>query len=73
MLVNAVILLFVHTGVIMVNELYRTPFARKLSIAFVNDENSPDDFKTMAMAYWAIFVGHDLSHTAMSPMSTIKT
>ncbi|XP_022164793.1 peroxidase-like isoform X2 [Myzus persicae] len=42
------------------------PNARKLSIALVNDENSPDDLKTMAIAYWTIFVGHDLSHTAIS-------
>ncbi|CAI6356941.1 unnamed protein product [Macrosiphum euphorbiae] len=44
------------------------PSPRRLSVAFVKDEHSPDDFKTMAMAYWTIFVGHDLSHTAISLM-----
>ncbi|CAI6352934.1 unnamed protein product [Macrosiphum euphorbiae] len=44
------------------------PSPRILSVAFVKDEHSPDDFKTMAMAYWTIFVGHDLSHTAISIM-----
>ncbi|XP_003241493.3 peroxidase-like [Acyrthosiphon pisum] len=39
---------------------------RNLSVEFVKDEHSQDDFKTMAMAYWTIFIGHDLSHTAMS-------
>ncbi|XP_060857239.1 peroxidase-like isoform X2 [Metopolophium dirhodum] len=46
------------------------PSPRSLSVEFVKDEHSPDDFKTMAMAYWTIFVGHDLSHTAMSRMLT---
>ncbi|XP_029341678.1 uncharacterized protein LOC100571224 isoform X2 [Acyrthosiphon pisum] len=44
------------------------PSPRRLSVEFVKDEYSPDDFKTMAMAYWMIFVGHDLSHTAISRM-----
>ncbi|KAL5236598.1 hypothetical protein ACI65C_004008, partial [Semiaphis heraclei] len=44
------------------------PNPRKLSVALVDDKNSPDDFKTMAMAYWTIFIGHDLSHTAISGM-----
>ncbi|CAI6358010.1 unnamed protein product [Macrosiphum euphorbiae] len=42
------------------------PSPRRLSVEFVKDDHSPDDFKTMAMAYWTIFVGHDLSHTAIS-------
>jgi len=45
------------------------PNVRKLSLGLINDENSPDDFKTMTMAYWTIFIGHDLSHTAISGMS----
>ncbi|XP_060859433.1 LOW QUALITY PROTEIN: peroxidase-like [Metopolophium dirhodum] len=49
-----------------------TPNPRRLSVAFVRDEHSPDDFKTMAMAYWTIFVGHDLSHTAISIMMNRK-
>ncbi|CAI6372862.1 unnamed protein product [Macrosiphum euphorbiae] len=44
------------------------PSPRRLSVEFVRDEHSPDDLKTMAMAYWTIFVGHDLSHTAISIM-----
>eukprot|EP00102_Acyrthosiphon_pisum_P011023 XP_008179580.2 PREDICTED: peroxidase-like [Acyrthosiphon pisum] len=44
------------------------PSPRRLSVEFVKDEHSSDDFKTMAMAYWTIFVGHDLSHTAISRM-----
>ncbi|KAL5236551.1 hypothetical protein ACI65C_003961 [Semiaphis heraclei] len=48
--------------------IHSPPNARKLSVALVDDKNLPDDFKTMAMAYWTIFIGHDLSHTAISGM-----
>jgi len=68
-----VILLTVHTEPWDRYNIILPPNARKLSIALVNDENSPDDFKTMAMAYWTIFVGHDLSHTAISGDSRINT
>ncbi|KAF0746289.1 Uncharacterized protein FWK35_00020149, partial [Aphis craccivora] len=44
------------------------PNSRELSTGLVNDENSPDSVKTIAMAYWTIFIGHDLSHTAVSSM-----
>jgi len=52
---------------------YVRPNSRRLSNAFVKDQDSPDEFKTMAMAYWTIFVGHDLSHTAISAMSRFNT
>jgi len=48
-------------------------FVRKLSYELFDDKNSPDDYKTMAMAFWTIFVGHDLSHTAISRMSKNNT
>ncbi|VVC41836.1 Hypothetical protein CINCED_3A019850 [Cinara cedri] len=44
------------------------PNSRELSTGLVNDENSPDSTKTIAMAFWTIFIGHDLSHTAVSSM-----
>lgn len=44
------------------------PNCRELSTGLVNDENSPDSTKTIAMAFWTIFIGHDLSHTAVSSM-----
>ncbi|XP_060859345.1 uncharacterized protein LOC132936605 [Metopolophium dirhodum] len=44
------------------------PSPRKLRVEFVKDEHSPDYFKTMAIAYWTIFVGHDLSHAEISRM-----
>ncbi|XP_029341367.1 peroxidase-like [Acyrthosiphon pisum] len=47
---------------------YIRPSPRRMSAEFIRDEHSPDDFKTMAMAYWTIFIGHDLSHTAISIM-----
>jgi len=62
-----------YTGVFNDYTIYSPPNARKLSVALVNDENSPDDLKTMTMAYWTIFIGHDLSHTAISVMSKTNT
>ncbi|XP_060859778.1 peroxidase-like isoform X3 [Metopolophium dirhodum] len=44
------------------------PNPRSVSTNFVKDENSPDKTKSMMMAYWAMFIGHDLSHTAVSTM-----
>lgn len=44
------------------------PNSRELSTNLVNDENSPDHVRTIAMAFWTIFIGHDLSHTAVSSM-----
>ncbi|XP_050443541.1 peroxidase-like [Adelges cooleyi] len=44
------------------------PNPRVLSNNFVDDGNSPENFKTLAMALWTIFVGHDLSHTAVTSM-----
>jgi len=66
---NAVIYLIVHIGVDMVRTI-DLPRPRFLSNLFVKEE--PDPVKTMAMAYWTMFIGHDLSHTAMSNMSRIK-
>jgi len=44
------------------------PDPRLVSTNFVKNEDSPDLTKTMLMAYWAMFIGHDLSHTAVSTM-----
>ncbi|XP_029348713.1 peroxidase-like [Acyrthosiphon pisum] len=44
------------------------PNPRSLSINLVNDEDSIDQAKTMMMAYWTIFIGHDLSQTVASSM-----
>ncbi|XP_029341297.1 peroxidase-like [Acyrthosiphon pisum] len=44
------------------------PNPRSVSTSFVKDENSTDQTKTMMMAYWALFIGHDLSHTPFSTM-----
>jgi len=63
---NAVILLIVHTGIYNMSE--ELPNPRSLSIHLVNDEDSIDQAKTMMMAYWAIFIGHDLSQTVASTM-----
>jgi len=63
----------VHTEVSEDSFSTYRPSPRILSVEFVKDEDSPDYFKTMAMAYWTIFVGHDLSHTAVSRMSRINT
>jgi len=51
----------------------KLPNPRSLSINLVNDENSIDQAKTMMMAYWTIFIGHDLSHTAVSSMGIYIT
>ncbi|XP_029341799.1 peroxidase-like [Acyrthosiphon pisum] len=48
------------------------PNPRTVSTNFVKDENSSDSTKTMMMAYWAMFIGHDLSHTAVSTMGKEK-
>ncbi|KAL4103574.1 hypothetical protein QTP88_018935 [Uroleucon formosanum] len=42
------------------------PNPRLISTNLVKDEDSPDNTKTMMMAYWSMFIGHDLSHTAFS-------
>lgn len=44
----------------------KLPNPRLLSSNLVDDKNWTDDTKTMMMAYWTIFIGHDLSHTAVS-------
>jgi len=44
------------------------PNPRLISTNLVKDEDSPDNTKTMMMAYWSMFIGHDLSHTAVSTM-----
>ncbi|XP_060845760.1 peroxidase-like [Rhopalosiphum padi] len=49
------------------------PNPRKISMGLVGHEQSPDDIKSMAMAYWGIFIGHDLSRTAVSSMGTNNT
>lgn len=64
------IYLIVHTGVNTVRTI-NLPKARYLSNALATEDHTPDPVKTIAMAYWAIFIGHDLSHTAMSNMSRI--
>ncbi|XP_029348712.1 peroxidasin-like [Acyrthosiphon pisum] len=46
----------------------KLPDPRLVSTTLVKDEDSPDHTKTMMMAYWAMFIGHDLSHTAVSTM-----
>eukprot|EP00102_Acyrthosiphon_pisum_P026317 XP_016663527.1 PREDICTED: peroxidase-like [Acyrthosiphon pisum] len=48
----------------------KLPDPRLVSTTLVKDEDSPDHTKTMMMAYWAMFIGHDLSHTAVSTMGT---
>ncbi|XP_025192716.1 uncharacterized protein LOC112592779, partial [Melanaphis sacchari] len=58
-------------GIKEISELLPNP--RKLSIGLVNDEQSPDNIKSMAMAYWGIFIGHDLSRTAVHSMGTNNT
>jgi len=66
-----VIYLIVHTGVNTVRTI-GLPRPRYLSNVFVKEDQTPDPIKTMAMAYWMIFIGHDISHTVMSNMSKIK-
>ncbi|KAF0757790.1 peroxidase-like [Aphis craccivora] len=51
----------------------RLPNARKVSVGLVCDEESFDNKKTMAMAIWGIFIGHDLSRTAASTMGNNNT
>jgi len=65
-----VISLIDHTGVSKMPNIDEEmlPNPRLLSTNFVKDENSSDHTKTMMMAYWAMFIGHDLSHTAVSTM-----
>jgi len=65
-----VISLIDHTGVYEMPNINEQmlPNPRSVSTHFVKDENSPDQTKTMMMAYWAMFIGHDLSHTAVSTM-----
>lgn len=65
---NAVISLIDHTGIYEMPNICEDmlPNPRSLSTNLVNDENSTDPTKTMMMAYWTIFIGHDLSHTAVS-------
>ncbi|XP_022171594.1 peroxidase-like [Myzus persicae] len=46
----------------------RLPNPRLLSTNLVKYGNSTDPIKSMMMPYWAIFIGHDLSHTAFSTM-----
>ncbi|XP_060858011.1 peroxidase-like [Metopolophium dirhodum] len=53
-------------GIYNMSEVLPNP--RSLSIHLVNDEDSVDQAKTMMMAYWAIFIGHDLSQTVASNM-----
>ena len=60
--------IYIYIGLSSIKEL---PNSRELSTGLVNDENSPDSVKTIAMAYWTIFIGHDLSHTAVSSMRRI--
>jgi len=66
-----VILLIVHfAGVYEMPNINEEmlPNPRFLSTNLVKDENSTDPTKTIMMAYWSLFVGHDLSHTAVSTM-----
>lgn len=65
------IYLIVHKGVNTVRTI-GLPIPRYLSNVFVHEDQTPDPIKTMAMAYWMIFIGHDLSHTVMSNMSKTK-
>ncbi|CAI6355783.1 unnamed protein product [Macrosiphum euphorbiae] len=44
------------------------PNPRTLSTNLVKDEDSSDPTKSMMMAYWTMFIGHDLSHTTVSTM-----
>jgi len=69
-LIYFIILLIDHLGVYEMPNIYEDmpPNPRSLSINLVKDEDSPDNTKTMMMAYWAIFIGHDLSHTVVSSM-----
>jgi len=48
----------------------KLPNPRSLSTYFIKDENLADLKKTTMMAYWAIFISHDLSHTAVSTFGT---
>lgn len=63
--VHFIYLFIICAGLGSIREL---PNSRELSSSLVNDENSPDSTKTIAMAFWTIFIGHDLSHTAVSSM-----
>jgi len=65
-----VISLIDHTGVYEMPNFYdeMLPNPRSVSTIFVKDKNSTDHKKTLMMAYWAMFIGHDLSHTAVSTM-----
>ncbi|XP_022171593.1 peroxidase-like [Myzus persicae] len=46
----------------------KLPNPRSLSLNLVKDEISIDQGKTMMVAFWMIFIAHDLSHTAVSTM-----
>jgi len=74
-LYNNVISLIDYTGVNEMPNIYENnlPNPRSLSTYFVKDENLTDHTKTMMMAYWAMFIGHDLSHTAVSTMGNHRT
>ncbi|XP_022181950.1 peroxidase-like isoform X2 [Myzus persicae] len=48
------------------------PIPRDISIAPSTNLRFTDPLKTIAMAYWTVFIGHDLSHTAMSNMRKSK-
>ncbi|XP_025190404.1 peroxidase-like [Melanaphis sacchari] len=50
----------------------KLPNPRILRNELVVDEDSPDPLKTMVMAYWTIFIRHDLSHTVISSMRKTK-
>ncbi|XP_050520848.1 peroxidase-like [Daktulosphaira vitifoliae] len=51
-----------------INSIKDLPSPRILSNSLVDSDNSPDNFKTLALAFWTIFIGHDLSHTAVTSM-----
>lgn len=56
----------------------KLPNPRDLSSSLVTvesvycEEKSVDSVKTIAMAYWMMFIGHDLSHTVVSSQRRIK-
>lgn len=55
-----------------INSIKDLPNPRELSHAFVTRTCSLNSQKTMAMAIWATFIAHDMTHTAISTTGKIE-
>lgn len=54
------------------NTIKVLPNVRQLSVALVTRKCSLNKEKTMSMAIWAAFIGHDMTHTAISTTRKIN-